>query len=80
MKILNAVMNGGMARQKAIQKGQLASGETAYDYEYNDGLGASTFRKKKVRILETMMSFRDFALTRQVPYRFVLCRDRVVAA
>ena len=50
MKILNAVMNGGgVAKAKAIRKGQLAKGETAYDYEFNDGLGASTFRKKKGR-------------------------------
>lgn len=49
MKILNAVMNrGGVA--KAIRKGQLAKGETAYDYEFNDGLGASSFKKKKVRV------------------------------
>jgi len=50
MKILNAVMNGGgVAKTKAIRKGQLAKGETAYDYEFNDGLGASSFRKKKGR-------------------------------
>jgi regulator of ribosome biosynthesis len=50
MKILNAVMNGGgAAKAKAIRKGQLAKGETAYDYEFNDGLGASSFKKKKGR-------------------------------
>ena len=50
MKILDAVINsGGMAKERAIRKGQFASGETAYDYEYNDGLGASTFKKKKGR-------------------------------
>lgn len=50
MKILNAVMNGGgVAKAKAIRKGQLAKGETAYDYEFNDGLGASSFKKKKGR-------------------------------
>lgn len=50
MKILNAVMNGGgVAKEKAIRKGKLAHGETAYDYEYDDGLGASSFRKKKGR-------------------------------
>ena len=48
MKILNSVMNnGGVAKVKAIRNGQFAKGETAYDYEFNDGLGASTFRKKK---------------------------------
>jgi hypothetical protein len=50
LKILNSVMNGGgAAKEKAIRKGQLAKGETAYDYDYDDGLGASSFRKKKVR-------------------------------
>ena len=49
MKILKAVMNGGVAKEKAIRKGHLANGETAYDYEYSDGLGASSFRKKKGR-------------------------------
>lgn len=50
MKILDAVINGGgVAKEKAIRKGQYATGETAYDYEFNDGLGASTFKKKKGR-------------------------------
>jgi regulator of ribosome biosynthesis len=50
MKILDAVINGGgMAKERAIRKGQYAGGETAYDYEYNDGLGASSFKKKKGR-------------------------------
>eukprot|EP00535_Pseudo-nitzschia_heimii_P005888 CAMPEP_0197176302 /NCGR_PEP_ID=MMETSP1423-20130617/2277_1 /TAXON_ID=476441 /ORGANISM="Pseudo-nitzschia heimii, Strain UNC1101" /LENGTH=474 /DNA_ID=CAMNT_0042625667 /DNA_START=47 /DNA_END=1471 /DNA_ORIENTATION=- len=50
MKILNAVMNGGgVAKAKAIRKGQYAKGETAYDYDFNDGLGASSFKKKKGR-------------------------------
>jgi regulator of ribosome biosynthesis len=50
MKILNAVISGGgVSKEKAIRKGQYAKGETAYDYEYNDGLGASTFKKKKGR-------------------------------
>jgi len=50
MKILDSVINGGgMAKERAIKKGKYASGETAYDYEYNDGLGASSFKKKKGR-------------------------------
>lgn len=49
IKILKAVMNGGAAKEKAIRKGQMATGETAYDYDYDDGLGASSFRKKKGR-------------------------------
>ena len=34
---------------KAKQQGRLATGETAYDYDYQDGLGPSTFRKRKGR-------------------------------
>jgi regulator of ribosome biosynthesis len=50
MKILNAVMNGGgVEKEKAIRKGKYAKGETAYDYEFDDGLGASSFKKKKGR-------------------------------
>ncbi|KAL3944705.1 MAG: hypothetical protein SGBAC_001220 [Bacillariaceae sp.] len=50
MKILSSVMNGGgVAKEKAIRKGKLAKGETAFDYEYDDGLGASSFKKKKGR-------------------------------
>mmetsp|Transcript_15258 Transcript_15258/g.21259 ORF Transcript_15258/g.21259 Transcript_15258/m.21259 type:complete len:469 (+) Transcript_15258:94-1500(+) len=50
MKLLNSVMTGGgVAREKAKRSGKLAKGETAYDYDYDDGLGASTFRKKKGR-------------------------------
>jgi regulator of ribosome biosynthesis len=49
MKLLNTVMNGGgVTREKAKRNGSLAKGETAYDYDFDDGLGASTFRKKKV--------------------------------
>jgi regulator of ribosome biosynthesis len=50
LKILKSVMNGGgAAKEKAIRKGQLAKGETAYDHDYDDGLGPSSFKKKKVR-------------------------------
>lgn len=49
MKILKTVVNGGAQKEKAIRKGHLAKGETAYDYDYDDGLGASSFRKKKGR-------------------------------
>lgn len=50
MKILNAVMNGGgVSKTKAIRKGAYAKGETAHDYDFDDGLGASSFKKKKGR-------------------------------
>jgi len=50
MKVLKAVVDGGgVAREKAIKKGKLAKGETAYDYDFDDGLGPSSFRKKKGR-------------------------------
>lgn len=49
-KILRAVVaGGGAAKERDIKKGKLATGETAYDYDFDDGLGASTFRKKKGR-------------------------------
>jgi hypothetical protein len=50
MKVLKAVVDGGgAAKERAIKKGKFAKGETAYDYDYNDGLGDSSFRKKKGR-------------------------------
>jgi regulator of ribosome biosynthesis len=50
MKVLKSMASGGgVEREKLKKKGTLAHGETAYDYDYTDGLGASTFRKKKGR-------------------------------
>lgn len=50
LKIFKSVMDGGgVAKERAIKKGKFAKGETAFDYDYDDGLGASTFRKKKGR-------------------------------
>jgi regulator of ribosome biosynthesis len=49
LKVLNSLSNGGLSKEKDRKKGRLATGETAYDYDYDDGLGASTFRKKKGR-------------------------------
>jgi len=50
MKVLDSVMTGGgMTRQRAIKRGEFAKGETAYDYDYEDGLGAGNFKKKKGR-------------------------------
>jgi hypothetical protein len=50
MKVLKSVIDGGgVAKEKMRKKGQLAKGETAYDYDFDDGLGASSFRKKKGR-------------------------------
>jgi regulator of ribosome biosynthesis len=50
MKVLKSMASGGgVEREKLKKKGTLAHGETAYDYDYADGLGASTFRKKKGR-------------------------------
>lgn len=50
--ILNRVINGGSSskeRERDVRKGKYAKGETAYDYEFDDGLGAGSFRKKKGR-------------------------------
>jgi len=50
MKVLeNVLAGGGKEKERAIRKGDLSKGETAYDYDYNDGLGASTYKKKKGR-------------------------------
>lgn len=50
LKVLRSVIEGGgVTREKARKKGKLATGETAYDYDFDDGLGASTFKKKKGR-------------------------------
>jgi len=50
LKVLNSVLtNGGVQKEKDRRKGKLAYGETAYDYDFNDGLGPSTFKKKKGR-------------------------------
>jgi regulator of ribosome biosynthesis len=49
MKVLKSLSSNGAAKEKDRVKGRLATGETAYDYDYDDGLGASTFRKKKGR-------------------------------
>ena len=49
--ILSRVMNGGPSskeRERDVKRGKYAKGETAYDYEYDDGLGGGSFRKKKV--------------------------------
>lgn len=49
LKLLQSLSGGAVAKEKDRKKGRLATGETAYDYDYDDGLGASTFRKKKGR-------------------------------
>lgn len=50
LKLLEKVMStGGAKYKKDLKKGRLAKGETAYDYEYDDGLGPSSFKKKKGR-------------------------------
>jgi regulator of ribosome biosynthesis len=48
-KLLASIGDNAVAKEKARKKGKLATGETAYDYEFSDGLGASSFRKKKGR-------------------------------
>jgi len=50
MKVLqNIISGGGRAKELAIRRGEHARGETGHDYEYNDGLGASKYKKKKGR-------------------------------
>lgn len=47
--ILSKVMNGSKEKERDVKKGKYAHGETAYDYEFDDGLGSGSFRKKKGR-------------------------------
>ena len=50
MKVLKSVVEGGgVEKGRKITKGQYAKGETALDYEHDDGLGPSSFRRKKGR-------------------------------
>jgi regulator of ribosome biosynthesis len=49
LKVLKSLSDGGVAQEKDRMKGRLATGVTAFDYDYDDGLGAATFRKKKGR-------------------------------
>jgi len=47
MKLLENVIAGGNAKEKSIRRGDAAKGETAYDFDYNDGLRPSTYKKNK---------------------------------
>jgi regulator of ribosome biosynthesis len=49
MKLLKTVTEGGIQKEKDRKKGRLATGNSAYDYDFDDGLGPSSFRKKKGR-------------------------------
>lgn len=50
LKVLKSVVEGGgVTRERDIRKGKYAKGETGYDYEFDDGLGPSTYKKKKGR-------------------------------
>lgn len=50
LKVLKTVVDGGgVTRERDSRKGKLAKGETAYDYDFDDGLGPSSYKKKKGR-------------------------------
>jgi regulator of ribosome biosynthesis len=49
LKVLEKVMSGGKSKEKDVRAGKSAKGETGYDYDFDDGLGPSSFRKKKGR-------------------------------
>jgi regulator of ribosome biosynthesis len=50
LKVLqNIIDGGGRAKELAIRRGEHARGETGHDYEFNDGLTASKYKKKKGR-------------------------------
>mmetsp|Transcript_6834 Transcript_6834/g.20358 ORF Transcript_6834/g.20358 Transcript_6834/m.20358 type:complete len:448 (-) Transcript_6834:123-1466(-) len=49
-KVLKNVLGGGgREKERAVRRGEYAKGETAYDYDYEDGLGSSSFKKRKGR-------------------------------
>merc|ERR1712194_1006244 len=49
--ILQRVISGSSSKEKErdVKRGKYAKGETAYDYEFDDGLGSGSFKKKKGR-------------------------------
>jgi len=49
MKVLEKVITGGKDKDKEILKGKFSKGETGHDYDFDDGLGPSSFKKKKGR-------------------------------
>lgn len=52
MKILQNIQSGGAGSsqyEKDRRSGKFARGETAFDYDYNDGLGDQGYKKKKGR-------------------------------
>ena len=50
LKVLKSVVDGGgMSKEREIRRGKFAHGETPYDYEFDDGLGPSSYKKKKGR-------------------------------
>lgn len=49
LKVLDRVLNGGKQKDLDVRRGKYAKGETAYDYEFDDGLGQTAYKKKKGR-------------------------------
>lgn len=50
MKVLqNVITGGGRSKELAIRRGEHSRGETGHDYDFNDGLSSSKFKKKKGR-------------------------------
>jgi regulator of ribosome biosynthesis len=50
LKLLENVINGGgKMKERAIRKGHFAKGETGHDYDFDDGLGSSSYKRKKGR-------------------------------
>ena len=64
--ILQKVMNGSKEKEKDVKKGKYARGETAYDYDFDDGLGAGSFKKKKVRRNVVLCCLNVFIVHRSV--------------
>ncbi|GMI31352.1 hypothetical protein TrCOL_g8479 [Triparma columacea] len=49
LKVLNSVLLGSEKKEKMRRTGKMHKGETGHDFDYDDGLGGGSFRKKKGR-------------------------------
>jgi len=49
LKVLNSVLLGSEKKERMRKTGKMSKGETGHDFDYDDGLGPSSYRKKKGR-------------------------------
>ena len=49
LSVLDSVLRGSAKKEKMRKTGQMSTGVTGHDYDFDDGLGGGRFRKKKGR-------------------------------